>query len=66
MAMLLGPPPKVIWLRAGNQPSTIIAALLRQHARLHPCLRGERRGLPGNLLKTVGAVAIQGNYGSLS
>ena len=34
MAMLLGPPPKVIWLRAGNQPSAIIAALLRQHAEL--------------------------------
>lgn len=32
MAMLMGPPPKVVWLRAGNQPSSIIAALLRQQA----------------------------------
>jgi predicted nuclease of predicted toxin-antitoxin system len=34
MAMLLGLPPKVIWLRAGNQPSAIIAALLRKHRDL--------------------------------
>jgi predicted nuclease of predicted toxin-antitoxin system len=34
MAMLLGPPPKVIWLRAGNQPRANITALLRQHAEL--------------------------------
>lgn len=34
MAALWGPPPKVIWLRAGNQPSGIIARLIRQHAEL--------------------------------
>lgn len=28
MAALLGPPPKVIWLRCGNQPSTAIESLL--------------------------------------
>ena len=31
LAMLLGSPPKVIWLRVGNQPSAVIAALLRAH-----------------------------------
>jgi len=32
MAALLGPPPKVIWVRRGNQPSSAIATLLRRHA----------------------------------
>ena len=32
MAALLGPPPKVIWLRCGNQPTQIIEGLLRDHA----------------------------------
>ena len=32
MATLLGPPPKVIWLRCGNQPTAIIESLLRNHA----------------------------------
>ena len=32
MAALLGPPPKVIWLRRGNQPTTAIERLLRGHA----------------------------------
>jgi predicted nuclease of predicted toxin-antitoxin system len=30
MAALLGPPPKVIWLRCGNQPSAVIERLLLQ------------------------------------
>jgi predicted nuclease of predicted toxin-antitoxin system len=30
-AALLGPPPKVIWLHCGNQPTTVIARLLRMH-----------------------------------
>jgi predicted nuclease of predicted toxin-antitoxin system len=34
MAGLLGPPPKVIWLRRGNQPTRVIEALLRRHAGL--------------------------------
>lgn len=34
MAGLLGPPPKVIRLRCGNQPTTVIEALLRHHAAL--------------------------------
>ena len=29
LAALLGPPPKVIWLRCGNQPTRTIEALLR-------------------------------------
>lgn len=33
LAGLLGSPPKVIWLRAGNQTTSTIAALLRRHAR---------------------------------
>jgi predicted nuclease of predicted toxin-antitoxin system len=31
-ATLLGPPPKVIWLRCGNQPTEQIEKLLRNHA----------------------------------
>jgi len=34
MAALLGSPPKVIWLRAGNQSKADISALLRRHAEL--------------------------------
>src|SRR5712671_3201532 len=34
MASLLGPPPNVIWLRSGNQPTSEIEALLRNHAKL--------------------------------
>jgi predicted nuclease of predicted toxin-antitoxin system len=34
LAMLLPPPPKVIWVRIGNQPSSAIAKLLRYHAEL--------------------------------
>ena len=30
-AALMGPPPKVIWLRCGNQPTEIIEKLLRNH-----------------------------------
>ncbi|MEA2934706.1 MAG: hypothetical protein QOD74_1352 [Variibacter sp.] len=32
MAALIGPPPKVIWLRCGNRPTATIAELLRNHA----------------------------------
>ena len=32
MAALFGAPPKVIWLRCGNQPSVMIEGLLRDHA----------------------------------
>jgi Uncharacterized protein conserved in bacteria len=32
MAALFGPPPKVIWLRCGNQPTLFIANLLRSQA----------------------------------
>lgn len=31
MAALLGPPPKIIWLRCGNRPTAFIEALLRDH-----------------------------------
>ncbi len=30
-AALMGPPPKVIWLRCGNQPTVIVERLLRNH-----------------------------------
>ena len=33
MAALYGPPPKVIWLRCGNQPTQAIEKLLRDHAQ---------------------------------
>jgi predicted nuclease of predicted toxin-antitoxin system len=32
MAALLGPPPKVIWLRGGNRPTTETATLLRDRS----------------------------------
>jgi predicted nuclease of predicted toxin-antitoxin system len=32
MAALFGPPPRVIWLRCGNQPTAYIEKLLRGHA----------------------------------
>jgi predicted nuclease of predicted toxin-antitoxin system len=32
MATLYGPPPKVIWLRCGNQPTHAIERRLRDHA----------------------------------
>ena len=31
MAALYGPPPKVIWLRCGNQRTEIIETILREH-----------------------------------
>jgi predicted nuclease of predicted toxin-antitoxin system len=34
MAALLGPPPKVIWLRCGNQPTSHVATLLRENVDL--------------------------------
>jgi predicted nuclease of predicted toxin-antitoxin system len=34
MAVLLGGPPKVIWIRTGNQPHSKIAALLRRHVAM--------------------------------
>lgn len=32
LALLFGPPPKVVWLRCGNQPTATIEKLLRDHA----------------------------------
>ena len=34
MAALFGPPPRVIWLRCGNQPTESIDKLLRDHAQV--------------------------------
>jgi len=34
MAALLGSPPKVIWLRSGNQSTAAISTLIRRHADL--------------------------------
>lgn len=31
MAAVFGPPPKVVWLRTGNQPTALTAELLRTH-----------------------------------
>jgi predicted nuclease of predicted toxin-antitoxin system len=41
MAALLPPPPKVIWLRVGNEPRARIATLLRQSADLMIALEHE-------------------------
>jgi predicted nuclease of predicted toxin-antitoxin system len=32
LAALRGPPPKIVWLRCGNQPIVVIERLLREHA----------------------------------
>ena len=32
LAALFGAPPKVVWLRCGNQPTHVVEALLRNHA----------------------------------
>jgi predicted nuclease of predicted toxin-antitoxin system len=34
LAGLNGPPPKVLWLRCGNQPTAVIESLLRDHVSL--------------------------------
>ncbi|HWD29879.1 MAG TPA: DUF5615 family PIN-like protein [Rhizomicrobium sp.] len=34
IAALRGAPPKVVWLRCGNQPTAFVAHLLRDHAAL--------------------------------
>jgi predicted nuclease of predicted toxin-antitoxin system len=34
MAIVLGSPPKVIWLRGGNQSTAAISTLIRRHADL--------------------------------
>ncbi len=34
MATMLGTPPKVIWLRAGNQSTAALSMLLRRHAEI--------------------------------
>src|SRR2546430_3575446 len=32
ISTLRGPPPKIIWLRCGNQPTQVIESILRSHA----------------------------------
>lgn len=34
MAALFGPPPKVVWLRSGNQPTSAVEATLRRNHTL--------------------------------
>jgi predicted nuclease of predicted toxin-antitoxin system len=34
IAALRGVPPKIIWLRCGNQPTAVIERLIRDHATL--------------------------------
>lgn len=34
IAALRGSPPKVVWLRCGNQPTAIVERLVRDHAAL--------------------------------
>jgi len=34
MATLYGPPPKVIWLRCGNQPTNAVEQRLRDHSEV--------------------------------
>lgn len=45
LSLLKGPPPKVVWLRCGNQPTAFIEQLVRNHSA---ALRAfEIRALPG-------------------
>ncbi|WP_407187024.1 DUF5615 family PIN-like protein [Bradyrhizobium centrosematis] len=41
MAGLLGSPPKVIWLRSGNQSTAAVAHLLRRHAQTIQAFEGD-------------------------
>ena len=41
MAGLLGSPPKVIWLRTGNQTTLAVAGLLRRHAQTIQSVDGD-------------------------
>jgi len=50
MAAVLGPPPKVIWLRCGNQPSTAVERLLPRSSPNDFSLRARRCELPEDLL----------------
>jgi predicted nuclease of predicted toxin-antitoxin system len=34
LAALLGSPPKVVWLRVGNQSTAVISTLIRRHTNL--------------------------------
>lgn len=45
MAVLLRAPPKVIWLRAGNQSTMKILALLRRHAALMAAFEQEEEAV---------------------
>jgi len=40
-AALLGPPPQVIWLRCGNQPTEIVEKLLRDRAGAMAAFQGD-------------------------
>ena len=42
MATLYGPPPKVIWLRCGNQPTSAIEHRLREHAEAIAAFQADR------------------------
>lgn len=41
MAALLASPPKVIWLRCGNQPTAVIEMLLRRHVDAIAAFEGD-------------------------
>jgi predicted nuclease of predicted toxin-antitoxin system len=41
LAALLGFPPKVIWLRTGNQATAVIADLIRRHAQTIHAFEGD-------------------------
>jgi predicted nuclease of predicted toxin-antitoxin system len=41
LAALHGPPPKVIWLRCGNQTTEFMEELLRDHAEIIPTFESD-------------------------
>jgi predicted nuclease of predicted toxin-antitoxin system len=43
LTALLGPPPKVIWLRCGNQPTAVIATILRDHVETIAAFEADSR-----------------------
>jgi len=61
LAALLGPPPKVIWLRCGNQPTQGRGTPPQSRPGHRSAGSRHRRELPGDFLSTNGR---QGHVGS--
>ena len=56
LAALLGSPPKVVWLRCGNQPTAVVEKLLRDHVADITAIRARPGGplFGGSLSNSAG------------